>query len=291
VITDERVLRPLSSNRTSSPLSFRHALERLAVSSFDATIGDVDLRGIALAESPFRLIAVVNRTDLSVMPDRAGAGGEGRLVFALTDGPADDDRSAPLPFTVIFEYAQHGEAADWAKRWHALGSSKAIEADLVVLTKTFVDTGSLAQIRTADGRSASSGLVFRQFEVNPINRHLVARNVRNSPDWAHVTEETLRSFVETNEAAIEDGTFVLPKEWWASSATSPFTTPSYVSSLKNHDALIRGTCGGCHDRSNRNAFHIDPRATGKDRLSTFLATTETQRRKEWMQITLAKLDH
>src|SRR5882672_7477788 len=36
---------------------------------------------LRLEGAPFRLLAVANRTDLSVMPDRAAEGGEGRLVF------------------------------------------------------------------------------------------------------------------------------------------------------------------------------------------------------------------
>ncbi len=87
--------------------------------------------------APFRLIAVTNRTDLSVMPDRAADGGEGRLVFAITDGPGDEPSSPTLPVTVAFEYAQHGSALEWEQRWHALGqaSDAAFPANLVALPR------------------------------------------------------------------------------------------------------------------------------------------------------------
>ena len=54
----------------------RRAPENGCSASCDACAATV----LRPADAPFRLIAVVNRTDLSVMPDRAAEGGEGRLV-------------------------------------------------------------------------------------------------------------------------------------------------------------------------------------------------------------------
>lgn len=243
-----------------------------------------------LASAPFRLLAIVNRTDLSVMPDRAGDGGEGRLVFALTSGPADDPRSATLPFSVIVEYAQAGSARSWAERWHELGSvpDAAFPARLTELTDTFVTAGALAQIRSAD--ALTGPMLFHQFRIE--DRELRMTNVRNTPDWSRVSFESLRAFGEEQATALDDGTAVMPKEWWAGSSSLSAPPPTYLAELPRRDAIVEGTCAGCHARS-ATGFHVDPAARGDGRLSSFLAAPtssndELRRRALWMQLTLSR---
>lgn len=248
--------------------------------------------GLALRPeaAPFRLIAVANRTDLSVLPDRAAEGGEGRLVFALTDGPAAEARSAPLPLTVILEYAQEGSALAWTQRWHALGDApaEAFPERLAAVIDPFVAKGALAQLRTADAWTGP--MVLHQFEIE--GRELVPANVRNTPDWSRVRSPDLRAFAEAHAPEIDDGTFVLPRDWWASSSASGEVPPSFVNDVPKHDALLRQTCAGCHAQTAR-GFQIDPLAGGRDRLSSFLsapekADDELRRRTAWMQLTLWK---
>ncbi len=240
--------------------------------------------------APFRLIAVANRTDLSVLPDRAAEGGEGRLVFALTEGPAADPRSPALPLTVILEYAQEGSALDWTRRWHALGdvSPEAFPERLAAVIEPFVAKGTLAQVRTADAWTGP--MVLHQFEI--VSGQLVPSNVRNTPDWGRVGSSELRAFADAHQAEIDDGTFVLPRAWWASSSVAGDTPPAFVSEVPKHDALLRQTCAGCHAQTER-GFQIDPLARGERRLSRFLSdpdeeTDELRRRAEWMQLTLWK---
>ena len=102
----------------------------------------------------------------------------------------------------------------------------------------------------------------------------------------------MRDFADSHADEIKDGTHVLPKAWWASSSSPHEELPSYVADLAQHDALVLGTCGGCHAKSD-NGFHIDPLAKGEKRLSRFLldATSdqdEIHRRIEWMQLTLSR---
>src|SRR6185436_12658156 len=59
-------------------------LRRVEENRCDAACGSCATRHLSLDRAPFRPIAIANRTDLSVMPDRAANGGEGRIVFALT---------------------------------------------------------------------------------------------------------------------------------------------------------------------------------------------------------------
>jgi len=238
--------------------------------------------------APFRLIALTNRTDLSVMPDRAADGGEGRLVFAITDGPGDDASSPSLPVTVAFEYAQHGSALEWEQRWHALGqtSDAKFPASLTALTRIFVASGTLAQIRTAD--ALTGPMLLHQFQIE--SGELVATNVRNSPDWARVPSASMQQFADDDASAIAGGTALFPKSWWAACSSPTAQPPAYVSGLTQHDALVQLTCGGCHALT-QNGFQIDPMAKGDAKLSRFLVDPtkdhdEIRRRIEWMQLAL-----
>jgi hypothetical protein len=259
----------------------------------DATCVSCAARELRLELAPFRLIAVANRTDLSVMPDRAADGGEGRLVYAVTDGPADDPRSPALPVTVIFEYAQRGTALEWSERWHQLGSANAVDFPraLAALAEGFVGSGSLAQIRTAD--ALEGPMVLHQFALD--GGEIVPANVRNTPDFARVPAPALRQWVTDHDAAFADGTAVMPAEWWASSSSTSDPVPEWVASLSVRDDFVRASCGGCHARS-ASGFQIDPVATGTARLSRFLSdpasdSDELRRRVEWMQLTLWKQGH
>ncbi|HTB74355.1 MAG TPA: hypothetical protein VK762_13985 [Polyangiaceae bacterium] len=240
--------------------------------------------------APFRLVAVANRTDLSVMPDRAADGGEGRLVFALTGGPADAQGARTLPFTVIVEYAQVGSASDWANRWHALGAvtHDAFPGQLAKLTGAFAESGTLAQVRTGD--AVTGPLLLHEFHL--VSGELVATDVRNTPDWSAVSESEVRAFCVDNASALANGTHVLPGPWLARSSALHATPPSYVATLPSGDALLQGTCGGCHDQTDL-GFQIDPLATGDGKLSRFLvdpskSLDEIGRRTEWMQLTLSQ---
>jgi hypothetical protein len=262
-------------------------LKRAPSNACDDACGTCAARILPMDAAPFRLAAVANRTDLSVMPDRAADGGEGRLVFALASGAGDDPAAAPLPMTVIFEYAQVGTALDWTKRWHALGAAADADfpAALAGVAGVFVSAGTLAQVRTAD--ALTGPLVMHQFQIEA--GELVAANVRNSPDWSRLDEPTVHAYADANAEALEAGTALMPKAWWASAA-SIGDEPSWTAGLPEHDALIGATCGGCHAKTDT-GFQIDPLAAGKARLSRFLSDPtgqpdELARRVTWMQLTL-----
>jgi hypothetical protein len=117
--------------------------------------------------APFQLLAIANRMDLSVslasfkepgsIPLPAGrayygspggfdsSGGEGRLIFAITD-----QEGVPLEpgVTLIFEYGldiarQHDRFLDWAMAWHELGTHESHDAtyraSLAKVTRAFTD--------------------------------------------------------------------------------------------------------------------------------------------------------
>ncbi len=265
-------------------------LELRAANRCDDTCRTCAERELDLAVAPFRLLAIVNRTDLSVMPDRAADGGEARLVFALTDGPADDATSTTLPFSVIFEYAQDGSARSWAERWHALGATSDVDhpSRVADLTESFVAPGAIAQIRSAD--ALTGAMLFHQFDM--VGGELVGSNVRNTPDWGRVTASSIRAFAEAQSTALDDGTAVMPKAWWASSSSLTRETPSYLAEVPRHEAILQATCAGCHSQS-ATGFHVVPEESPSERLSRFLVdpskpTDELRRRVEWMQLVLSR---
>jgi mono/diheme cytochrome c family protein len=246
------------------------------------------LSDLRLEDAPFRLVAVANRTDLSVMPDRAADGGEARLVFALTSGPADSPASTPLPLTVIVEYAQQGAATAWAERWHALGSvtADAFPSALVDLVGPLVTAGTLAQVRTGD--KVTGPLLLHEFHLE--SGALVATTVRNTPDWSRVSASDVDTFAASHADTIAAGTYVLPAAWLASSSSLTNDAPPFVANVPSHDALLQGTCGGCHAQT-ADGFQIDPLASGDAKLSRFLvdatkAQDEIGRRTQWMQLEL-----
>ena len=106
-------------------------------------------------KAPFRLLAIVNRTDLRV-PSSAGSGygngraGEGRIVFGMTNTTT----GAPLAATVIFEYQLPVQIfntnpfgwtpLNWASKWHALGPvtfSPTYNDNLQKITDQFITAG------------------------------------------------------------------------------------------------------------------------------------------------------
>ncbi len=114
-----------------------------------------DAHDVAWEVAPVRLLAIVNRVDLS---DDAHAGGEARLVYGLSEGPGDDARSAPLDATFIIEFRQTGEAAQVAHPWHELGVAGAIDdafvQKLAHLVSQFAKSEHLARVRTHVGMRA-----------------------------------------------------------------------------------------------------------------------------------------
>lgn len=130
------------------------------------------------ANAPFRLLAIVNRMDLSLpfdsLTDERGevkrpavgpgyygssvttvaSAGEGRFVFGVID-----ENGKPLETTLILEFALDNgrtqeELVHWGMDWHALGKHESFDAEyrrtLVKLTDGFVKRRSLQGDRGQD---------------------------------------------------------------------------------------------------------------------------------------------
>ena len=115
------------------------------------------------------------------------------------------------------------------------------------------------------------------------------RSTQPRPTQPRPTQRQSQS-PQAHASEIDDGTFVLPRDWWASSSAAAEAAPAFVRDVPRHEALLRQTCAGCHAQTER-GFQIDPLAVGTKRLSRFLSAPdeeddELRRRAAWMQLTL-----
>lgn len=246
-----------------------------------------------LDRAPFRLLAIVNRVDLSTGPS-----GEGRLIFGLIS-PSGQAR----PMTVIFEYllpsmsAHSRDARKWAARWHALGGlafGEAYNQKLAEITESFVGTAvrsqgrrgvrstvsPISQVRTNE-IAFQSPWEMREFTID-IRGLLVSSVTKQTPDESFNSQgssaEALRQWIRNNADAINQGVHVVPFRSLGGAGHSPVTWASPLGF--DPDPKIRlarknfalQTCTGCHSNETATAFtHVAPREERKASvLSAFL---------------------
>ncbi len=228
-----------------------------------------------MSRAPFRLLAIVNRVDLSSAP-----AGEGRFVYGLLD-----PQGRPLPFTVIFEFvlpvSQFNNPVPviaWAKTWHQLGNipfGESFNQALEKITGAFARPGTINQVRTNE-------IVFgptwqmREFTLG-LNGHLESSPTKQMPDEAFVDSPDLANWIRLNAETINAGAHVVPlrtiggtghapRSWAPSLANDP--NPAIRSARRNFSIQ---TCTGCHSSDTNTAFlHVEPRAAGPSKISNFL---------------------
>ncbi|WP_394841507.1 hypothetical protein LZC95_31085 [Pendulispora brunnea] len=238
-----------------------------------------------LARAPFRLIGIANRMDVREQRSNV-VNGEGRFIYALTDGPADDPASKPLPMTVIFEYALPAErtAGQWAKAWHALGQFPSFDegyrAALQSVTDGFSVRGAhpegmagsaLGQVRTNE---AILNWIWqlREFGLSS-DGTLRLRPIWNTPAERLNGSAVLRDFVLSNADAIRSNNYEIPVSMRGGSVDSfrfAWNIPGV--DAQTSKAFTEGTCNGCHSTNPTvdTAFHISPFREGPSRLSQHL---------------------
>ncbi len=241
-----------------------------------------------MAKAPFRLVGFANRVDLRLRSDSVSPAGESRLVYAFTNGPADDPASQPMPGTIIFEYGLPVDVLtpkQWAEAWHHLGTHKSFDepfkVELEQLTERFVKRGmwpsrpngaAIAQIRTNE--SVFNWIwQLRQFELTPDGALRLA-TVQGTPGVTLNNSATLRDFVMQNKDKLRDDLAVMPKFMQAGSADQflyRWNVPGVDPALRADFA--RTTCNGCHSGENIPvdvAFHVSPYRSNAAKLSPFL---------------------
>lgn len=261
-------------------------LKSTPANACDDTCGKCVAHELDLAKAPFRLMAIANRLDERETNPGAPQG-EGRILFALTNGPADDESSAPMPMTLIFEYhlAETRSLSAWAETWHKLGAyptfDEGYKAELESVTNAFVKRGSrpsgiggsaLNQLRTNE--SALNWIwQLREFGLTADGR-LKQRSVRNTPGEALNGGEALARWVRDNAATVRGGRFQLPVGFQAPTSDQLlFTWRLPGVDEPTRIAFSAGTCNGCHsiDKPRLDtAFHVSPFRKGNDKISPFL---------------------
>jgi len=236
-------------------------------------------RTLDLALAPVRLIAIVYRPDLAFEP---GGLSEARMVFAVTEGSADDPSHTELPFTIAFEYALSGErtSAQWAKVWHALGKAQSPSEmlfQLELLIRDFADRHNtppnLARVRVSNGLRASHTM---QEWVLSADRHAWRSNPLANTPHLDVPRDELVDFLQHHRADVIRQVHKLPQPWLAMHASLQAETLTLPLDAALNNAFHQGTCTGCHLQDAGHAaeslkgFHIAPQFSGRDRLSRFL---------------------
>lgn len=210
--------------------------------------GDLDL-----TRAPFRLLAIVNRSDLR--NPGMGDAGEARFVFGLLD-----QYSRPRAFTVIFEYKMKTSVLteqQWITAWHNLDAYTLGSADynaaLQNITDTFARTPvgpqvALSQLRTSDGAVCPGSNCFwewREFYLSSGN--LLPTTTKQTPHGSFNNTTTLRDYINNNEAAILAGTHVVSSPLVMTGNAGPAGWSA--SGIRNPQARFQfsmATCGGCH---------------------------------------------
>ena len=237
-----------------------------------------------LAESPFRLVAIANRTDTALTNSDYAGRAQARLVYTLVDGAADDDASKPMRMSVIFEYLQpeSDEALPKiARTWHQLSTfptfDEPYKAKLAEIMGAITTPGSspdrplgnsIGQVRTNE-REFDWQWDMRQFSLRETGLELVSP--ANTPDPTVNDSPELVEFLNTNAQAILANKHVLPARLLGGSV-GLFTR--WVAGTVPSDVLTefnRNTCNGCHQNAPTGFnFHIAQGPDGKIVLSDFL---------------------
>jgi hypothetical protein len=286
-------------------------LKRTPGNECDATCGTCKTRKIDLSLAPFRLIAIANRMD-----ERTGnpivPRGEGRLMFALTDGAGDDPASHTMPMTIIFEYflSEERSLKEWATVWHSLGKHAAFDepykAELETVTRAFTDRGArkdapnqsaLYHVRTNEN-ALNWIWQLREFGLTPTGE-LRQQLVRNTPAESLNGTPALVRWVQANSEAIRSGRYEMPPALLGPVADQLLYTwrlPGVDEPTRS--AFASGTCNGCHSSEKARidlVFHVSPFRQGAEKLSPFLndptgRPDELGKRSELMARALCGLD-
>jgi len=248
-----------------------------------------------MAHAPFRLLAIVNRPDLRLVPTETylGQAGQGRFIFG-----ALGLLGQRLPFTVIFEYqfplTDSVSILTWAERWHQLGSlpfGPSYNDALFTVTREFtkrnaaprrVNGSALLQLRTNEvPLSPASPQLWemREFVLSPNTGLLKPATVKQEVTASLNGTATLGSWVEANATAILAGQHVVPSTWQglrflAASAPVPadlaWGVPGATEEVRH--AFAQATCSGCHkSETGTNFLHVRTREVGSPSLlSAFL---------------------
>ena len=256
--------------------------------------GQLDL----VTRPAFRLLAIVNRIDLTTRRVSATTAGEGRFVFGFAPF------GQTLQATLIIEYnipaGSPADIVDLANAWHALRAlafpSPEYNAALQAVTDRFTARGAapgrtngsaLGQIRTNDFFALSFAWEFREFHLDATSGMLVPAPVALTPDRSFNFSDRLGRFVLANEPAILAEKHTVPLTFEGApfqggnvDASDFFTWQVPGVSPETRHRFARNTCNGCHTQSETGGaeFQVRPRFPFQESpLSGFLLGADVHR--------------
>ncbi|WP_437954347.1 carboxypeptidase-like regulatory domain-containing protein [Sorangium sp. So ce119] len=328
-----------ASNATGGPWSFRYLIEQMTPSGVDpadfvaewleglqpltvngyptstrATTSLLNLwptrpdGKLDLAQAPFQLRGIFNRTDL-----HADGSGEARLVFGIIP---------PNHFiggmTVIFEYRLPNNSVvtdrhNWITRFHALGQhafGPQYNAELQEITDLFTQRGAarstpgnpnasaLGQLRTSEDLMGAPWS-WREFHLVPeptgYRAFLRLVEAAQTPDQQLNGDPGLEAFLLANRTGIIAGVTPLDPRFLGGEAEGNIVPSATTWAFSNTDEPLRHafagqTCNGCHNAETEQLatfYHVAPFATpgpdGTGVLSSFVKQVEIPRRVSFMQ--------
>ncbi|WPB80854.1 hypothetical protein KYC5002_17170 [Archangium violaceum] len=155
-------------------------------------------------QAPFRLLAIINRIDLSGNAYGSASPGEMRFVFGFVDlnklsDPATNNGA--MKGTVIFEYrlTPHLNVFDWAYYWHQLGGhpfgesyNGALEqlTNLVTTYDPWSGGSAISQVRTNEIEFDTASLANRAWELREQVRDCSSGNCILRPDTVKLTPDS-----------------------------------------------------------------------------------------------------
>jgi len=272
----------------------RTAIQSLVITPWETASGVGPGGLLDLKKAPFRLLAIINRVDLSDnLVYGQGSAGEARFVFGVL-GPAPS--CSPARFAVIFEYGVEAKGCKglkaWAKQWfdlkqHAIGTP-AYNAALEAITEQFVNANAaptkpngsaLNQLRTNEN-ALNPLWELREFRIDLLEGgHLREVTVKQNPDQrfhqSGTLPDTTTDFVNTNEVAVLADAhvvtldFPMGKAYLGGASPTPggvFWNDDGAPTITNRDArhhFSLNTCNGCHAGETQTPFlHVGVRTFG-----------------------------
>jgi len=339
VVNDAR-----ASNQTNGPWSFRFLMEQMTpagvdpsdfvfawtqgflasagpVNGFESSERFIDFGLLSswpkksngkldLAKSPFRLLAIVNRSDL-----HPTGNGEGRFVFGIIK----DGRAGSC--TVNFEYRlpvknPAGAAVtrnDWIQQFHALGTQSfgaTFNSRLQAITDQFTrantttanpNGSSISQVRTNEFEFGSPWQLreFRLVKNSAGKGFLKLSPVEQTPDLTLIDDASLASYIQQNRLKVLHGLAIVPNNLIGGTSEMvgvEWEFPSFPAVDERARHMFAGqTCNGCHNLETTQQidsfYHVSPTAVGGSDgtgiLSPFVKNVEHRRRSRFMQNRLA----
>jgi hypothetical protein len=255
-----------------------------------------------LAQAPFQLLAIVNRTDLHKDGD-----GEARFVYGLKPVIGDQAEGG---FTVIFEFtlptsSPSGGALsrlDWIRKWNSLTAKafgSAYNSALQAITDQFVKASALADVRTNEVlMSPDEFWQLREFQRNAQGL-LTLHTLAQTPDDGKNNTADLAAYLQSQRVELSGGFAAVPPALLGGQILENdqrWEVDDSFGVTEQTRSLFGGqTCNGCHNFETLQIggfYHITPRTsdtaegkvvTGQERLSIFLRTIDVPRRRRFIQ--------